>query len=1116
MPRVDIWDVPDAEQAQQPLWCGYRRGLTDKYDLDRQLGEGGFGSVRVVRSKTSGAESACKSICKRLDVPNLPPIKQQQHLENIQREVFILRKLRGTLNVVHLEAVYEDESHVHIVMEYCRGGELFHRMGRRHYSERTVASYMRAVLRTLAQCHHHRILHRDVKPGNFMLLTEAEEAPLKAIDFGLAVFYDPAQLPLTDLGLEGTPWYMSPEVLSSAVEPASDVWAAGVMAYQLLSGRFPFDDWQHPEAPALSLVWRSIISEQPSFSRGGWQDITDSAKDFCRSLLNKDPRQRPSAREALQHPWLRKGNARQRVQGAQLTQVVQRLQRHSQQNVFKKTVLDMMANELLSRHMARMREAEAAAAAAAGPEQQHAAGAANTTQQQRQSPAAADHDVQPSAAARAPAAPGSAATSEQELQQQHCHRLEGTWHGPGGAAVAADAFMERIAALDKSWHGPDSAAQAPGGALAASVASRIASLDRSWHGNTRQLVSKSAAAAAGAARGAAAAAEREEFLRFLEAAKRARQEQRKVARLVLEGSAHGGWLGVRPAGVRLIDYAAAAAAAAGGGDADVADMSTDGDEEEDAAGSRGGSLHGTAESADSGSKGSTPGNSGRGGDAAAAAAADASSSGSGSGRRRVNLLGKFQKGVRSLLSPGSSKGAAVSGSAASGPAGAGGRSKSGGAAAAGLKHVSSLDRLARVSCMPAAPDDAGEEGAGQAQEPAPAAAAAAARGAGSGSAANAGQPGAAAAAAAAEEQGGGTNQNLAEQILELQSPGWQASLESRRRGQGAYAALMAATSMATDGPAAAEFDGAAAAAAAPGADDAAAAAPVQQQGDGAVAAAGGGGGAAAAPAVPGAAAVSSVKPLWAAQQEQQEKQQQQQQQHRGSGRPGSGSSSSSWPRSSSGRRRSTITTSWCSLSPSCPKSRRNQISSSSSSSSWLLSPAGASSSRKACCRSPEGRHSGRRLLQTCCQSLLALHPGPALPALPNSRGVPACTLHARRPQPSHRFLGRSFRLLQLQRLLLCRRLSQQRVAAAVLVSVRLQLQQQAQSLQQPAILQHSSSSSSQAHLQLRRPHLTWQWLLLLPMLPLLLPAGSRASPCRCWRRSSSCWICSSVTAAASC
>ena len=71
-------------------------------------------------------------------------------------------------------------------MELCRGGELIRRIGARHYSERTVASYMRAVLRTLVQCHGARILHRDVKPGNFMLLNDDERSPLKAVDFGLA------------------------------------------------------------------------------------------------------------------------------------------------------------------------------------------------------------------------------------------------------------------------------------------------------------------------------------------------------------------------------------------------------------------------------------------------------------------------------------------------------------------------------------------------------------------------------------------------------------------------------------------------------------------------------------------------------------------------------------------------------------------------------------------------------------------------------------------------------------------------------------------------------------------------------------------------------------------
>lgn len=56
------------------------------------------------------------------------------------------------------------------------------------------------------------------------------------------------------------------QVLSSQVVPASDVWAAGVMAYQLLSGGFPFDDRSNPEAPALSLVWRAIFTEEPRCS----------------------------------------------------------------------------------------------------------------------------------------------------------------------------------------------------------------------------------------------------------------------------------------------------------------------------------------------------------------------------------------------------------------------------------------------------------------------------------------------------------------------------------------------------------------------------------------------------------------------------------------------------------------------------------------------------------------------------------------------------------------------------------------------------------------------------------------------------------------------------------
>jgi len=113
---------------------------------------------------------------------------------------------------------------------------------------------MKAVLRTLAQCHERGILHRDIKPGNFMFLKEEENSPIKAIDFGLAVFYE-KDIPREDLGFDGTPWFMAPEVLSSKVVTVSDVWSAGVMAYQLLSGFLPFDDKRCPHAPALSEVW---------------------------------------------------------------------------------------------------------------------------------------------------------------------------------------------------------------------------------------------------------------------------------------------------------------------------------------------------------------------------------------------------------------------------------------------------------------------------------------------------------------------------------------------------------------------------------------------------------------------------------------------------------------------------------------------------------------------------------------------------------------------------------------------------------------------------------------------------------------------------------------------
>ncbi|PRW33251.1 calcium-dependent kinase 17-like [Chlorella sorokiniana] len=334
---------------------GYKRGLEETYELGKEIGRGGNGVVRLVRHRASGRSFAVKSIPKVLTDPSASERKRASQIPYLRREVEVLLALRGTLNVANLEAVYEDDIHVHLVLEHCSGGELLSRTrGGRHYSERTAASFLRAVLRTVAQCHAKRIIHRDVKPENFLFLSDDEAAPLKGVDFGLAVFFDPQQLPVTGLNPEGTPWYLAPECCRAKWHPRSDVWAVGVMACYLLTGAYPFLDRVCPEMPDLARTLRSICFEELDLSRKEFAGLSEQARAFITTLLVKDPQQRPSAEEALRHPFLAsnsKSVAAERAAGAPLGRtVVSRIQRFAQSSLFKRTVLEHIAADLLAMH----------------------------------------------------------------------------------------------------------------------------------------------------------------------------------------------------------------------------------------------------------------------------------------------------------------------------------------------------------------------------------------------------------------------------------------------------------------------------------------------------------------------------------------------------------------------------------------------------------------------------------------------------------------------------------------------------------------------------------------------------------------------------------------------
>lgn len=170
----------------------HRTRISDKYILGRELGRGEFGITYLCTDRETKEALACKSISKR-------KLRTAVDVEDVRREVAIMSTLPEHPNIVKLKATYEDNENVHLVMELCEGGELFDRIvARGHYSERAAASVARTIAEVVRMCHSNGVMHRDLKPENFLFANKKENSPLKAIDFGLSVFFKPG-MSVTDL-----------------------------------------------------------------------------------------------------------------------------------------------------------------------------------------------------------------------------------------------------------------------------------------------------------------------------------------------------------------------------------------------------------------------------------------------------------------------------------------------------------------------------------------------------------------------------------------------------------------------------------------------------------------------------------------------------------------------------------------------------------------------------------------------------------------------------------------------------------------------------------------------------------------------------------------------------
>ena len=114
----------------------------------------------------------------------------------------------------------------------CEGGELFDRIIEKgQFSEAEARNIFLQIMHALNYCHKNKICHRDLKPENFLLLTKADDSPIKMIDFGLSKFFDMKETAkakaMSMTTKAGTPYYISPEVLKGDYDESCDIWSAG-------------------------------------------------------------------------------------------------------------------------------------------------------------------------------------------------------------------------------------------------------------------------------------------------------------------------------------------------------------------------------------------------------------------------------------------------------------------------------------------------------------------------------------------------------------------------------------------------------------------------------------------------------------------------------------------------------------------------------------------------------------------------------------------------------------------------------------------------------------------------------------------------------------------------
>ncbi len=264
-----------------------------RYQVLERIGEGGMGAVYKARQLAMDRMVALKVI--------LPGQQTDEVVQRFNREM----KTSSRLAHPNIVRVYDwgktPDGAFFLAMELLLGESLRARLSRGPLSLETACHIALQMLKALAGAHAEQIVHRDLKPENIMLCTIAGEPDqVRILDFGIATFAPGSEEPsarITATGiLVGTPSYISPEQIGGeTVDGRSDLYSFGVLLYEMLTGRLPFEDAQRPLRVLqmhMTETPKAPSTVAPEAQIPAWAD------DFVLRLLSKYPEDRPASANA--------------------------------------------------------------------------------------------------------------------------------------------------------------------------------------------------------------------------------------------------------------------------------------------------------------------------------------------------------------------------------------------------------------------------------------------------------------------------------------------------------------------------------------------------------------------------------------------------------------------------------------------------------------------------------------------------------------------------------------------------------------------------------------------------------------------------------------------------